>query len=421
MTNNKKKLAIVSNVAAPYRVSLHQRIARELGDEVELWSFVLFEHDWQPWDYELPPEIRPIVFGKGESAREKQRHPLRQWTKMGHVIREIKEKKIDMVITTGANDPGLLRLITWCRRHGVPNFVFADANILGDKTRGWRRLVKNCYLGYTVRSVTGFFPCGSLGQKFFESYGGGGKSCFFMPHEPDYAKIFNVSPELRDSTREKFGLRADRKVILFSGRLAAVKRIDTLIDAFVEIADERPDWDVLIVGGGPLEAELRDRIPEKLKNRFVWAGFINDRDTLSALYTCAEVFVLPSSYEPWGVVVCEAAAAGLAMFTSDVVGAGAELCRDGVNGGTFPVGDVTRLAELLRNVTGDPEQLASMRLASLQVLDDWRRRGDPVQGVRLAMAAVGLLDDPPPVEPDPPTPSALRSGDSRVSGGPISS
>ncbi|MCH8840271.1 MAG: hypothetical protein IH831_06265 [Planctomycetes bacterium] len=90
-----------------------------------------------------------------------------------------------------------------------------------------------------------------------------------------------------------------------------------------------------------------------------------------------------------------------------MVGAGAELCREGVNGGMFPAGDVARLVELLLQVTADPARLQEMRTASLRVLDEWRRRGDPVQGVHLAMAHVGLLDAPPPVEPEPETPKVL--------------
>ena len=117
--------------------------------------------------------------------------------------------------------------------------------------------------------------------------------------------------------------------------------------------------------------------------------------------------MLPSRFEPWAVVVCEAAAAGLVMITSNMVGAGAELCREGVNGGMFPAGDAARLAELLLQVTADPARLQEMRSASLRVLDEWRRRGDPMQGVCLAMAYVGLLDAPLPVEPNPATPEVF--------------
>src|SRR5690606_26573335 len=135
----------------------------------------------------------------------------------------------------------------------------------------------------------------------------------------------------------QYQLRPDRRYFLYSGRLAPVKRVDTLLDAFIQIAAERPDWDLLIVGGGPLEASLKARVPEQLRDRVAWTGFIGDPDELAAVYACADVFILPSSYEPWAVVVCEAAAAGLPILASEVVGAAGELCRNGVNGWLFPV------------------------------------------------------------------------------------
>lgn len=406
MTASPKKLAIVSNVAAPYRVSQHLRIARELEDEVELWSLILFEHDWLPWKHELPTEIRPVVFGKGEAARRKHFHPLRQWSKMGKIIQFLCDRQIDMVIMTGANDLGRLRLLSWCKRTGLPNFIFGDSNIRGDQATGLRRLVRNTYVSYAVKCATGVLPCGVRGKEYFERYGSAGKPCFYMPHEPDYQRIFSIGSEERQRVQEKFHLKAHRKYVMFSGRLVHAKGIDTLLDAFQCFARQRPDWDLLIVGGGTLENDLKQRVPDDLRDRIVWTGFVSDQAELAALYHCAEVFVLPSRFEPWAVVVCEAAAAGLAVITSDMVGAGAELCKDGVNGAQFPANDASALTEKLLWITERPGRLTEMRYASLRVLDDWRRRGDPVQGVRQAMAFCGLLDPPPPVIPMPPTPSA---------------
>ncbi|QEG34698.1 glycosyltransferase family 4 protein [Bythopirellula goksoeyrii] len=404
MTNTRVKLAIVSNVIAPYRASQHLRIARELGEKVELWSLVLFEHDWQPWQREFPPEIRPVVFGKGEVLQSKHLHPLRQWLKMGEVIRFLQDKQIDMVITTGANDLGLLRLIRWCSKNCIPNFLFGDSNVLGDKADGIRGYLKQLFVGYAVKHVTGLLPCGVRGKQFFERYGGAHKPVFFLPHEPNYDRIFSISIDQCLAVQAKYGLQSDRNYFIYSGRLVSVKGVDTLIAAFIRIALDRPDWDLLVVGGGELEAELKARVPANLKNRIVWTGFVSDQEELFALYHSAEVFVLPSRFEPWAVVVCEAAAAGLAILTSEMVGAGTELCREGYNGAVFPAGDVNNLSDKLLWVTEDDERLAELQCNTLQALDDWRRRGDPVQGVRLAMSEVGLLECPKPVEPNPPTP-----------------
>jgi glycosyltransferase involved in cell wall biosynthesis len=282
--------------------------------------------------------------------------------------------------------------------------LFGDSNFYGDRTVGWKQWLKRRYVRWVVRNVSGLMPCGSYGKKYFEPYGGAAKPCFYMPHEPDYRRIFEVSAEARNRVEAKYALAEGRRRIVYSGRLAAVKRVDTLIDAFATIAAARPDWDLLIVGGGPLEGELKSRIPQTLEKRVTWTGFINDPHELAALYTCGEVFVLPSSYEPWAVVVCEAAAAGLAIIASRVVGAAGELCRDDVNGRTFPPGDVEALAQAILDTTANEQRLLAYRAASLRLLDDWRRRGDPVQGVRLALAHAGLLPSPPSVVPHPATP-----------------
>jgi glycosyltransferase involved in cell wall biosynthesis len=404
--SRKLKLAVVANSPSPYRMHQHLRIAREMADDVELWSLFLHEHNWQPWTSPLPEEIRPVLFGRGESITQKKslRGWLKQWGKAGRVIDWLKAHEVDAVITTGYNDPGLMRLIAWCRRAGVPNFMFGDSNVHADRVRGFRKLIKRWYVGWVLRRVTGLMPCGIYGRRYFEPYGGGDKPWFYMPHEPDYARIFAVTPADRDATQIKYGLRPDRRYFMYSGRLVPVKRVDTLIDAFARLAAARPDWDLLIVGGGPLEAELKARVPAELTSRVVWTGFINDVDELSRLYTCGDVFILPSSYEPWAVVVCEAAAAGLPIVASHVVGAAGELCREGSNGRLFTAGDVGELTDALLEVTATDEHLAALSRGSLEVLDDWRRRGDPVQGVKLALAHVGLLPPPPPIEPQPPTP-----------------
>src|SRR5690606_22911919 len=100
--------------------------------------------------------------------------------------------------------------------------------------------------------LTGLMPCGTYGQQYFDRYGGAEKPTFFVPHEPDYARIFAVTDEQKDAVRAKYGVRAGRRYFVYSGRLAPVKRVDTLIDAFVQIAGERSEWDLLIIGDGDL-------------------------------------------------------------------------------------------------------------------------------------------------------------------------
>jgi glycosyltransferase involved in cell wall biosynthesis len=169
-----------------------------------------------------------------------------------------------------------------------------------------------------------------------------------------------------------------------------VKRVDLLMDAFLEIAGRRPEWDLVVLGDGPLRAQLQSRIPTDLSGRVIWAGFVDDQSVVSAVYRLSDVLVLPSDYEPWALVINEAVAAGLAVISSSVVGAAAELVPDGVNGRSFPPGDKCALVDAILEVT-QFDALERMKSASAGVLEDWQRRGDPVEGLRQALRSVDIL------------------------------
>jgi glycosyltransferase involved in cell wall biosynthesis len=103
------------------------------------------------------------------------------------------------------------------------------------------------------------------------------------------------------------------------------------------------------------------------------------------------VLVHPSDYEPWALVINEAAAAGMAIVSSSVVGAAAELVRDGFNGRVFPPGDLIQLTDCLMDVT-DPAWTASMKQASAEMLKQWRQERDPIDGLRAAMRSAGVIE-----------------------------
>jgi glycosyltransferase involved in cell wall biosynthesis len=157
-----------------------------------------------------------------------------------------------------------------------------------------------------------------------------------------------------------------------------------LLDAFASIAEQRPDWDIVIAGNGPLEAELKKRLPDELMSRVVWAGFIDSTDKMSALYKCCDVLVLPSDYEPWALVINEAVCAGLAIVSSDVVGAAAELVCDGVNGRLFRTSDKESLIQALLDVT-HTENLTQYKTSTHNILNNWQQNADPVQGLYKAL------------------------------------
>jgi len=385
------RLAIIANAPTPYRTHFHRRVARELQG-VELWSLYSHGISNSSWAHATDPITRPVWFGQGERSDHQGalRRQLHEWRKGGRIIDWLVRERIDAVVVGGYNDLGRARVIRWCRGHGVPCFLFADSNIRGDLARGIKARVKGGYVRWIVRGCAGVLPCGSLGRDYFLKYGADSERVFFSPYEPDYGLVQRLSQEKIEAARRRFDLAAGRRRIVYSGRLVPVKRVDLLLDAFAAIAAERPEWDLVVVGDGPLRSSLQRRAPAALAGRARWLGFVDDQELVSAVYRSCDVLVLPSEYEPWALVVNEAAASGLAIVASDAVGAAAELVRDGVNGAVFPSSDSRALVEKLRMVT-EAGRIDELRAASAGLLAEWRRVADPVEGLRRALASVRRL------------------------------
>jgi glycosyltransferase involved in cell wall biosynthesis len=384
-------LALIHNVQTPYRLHLHRRIVRELSD-VRIASIYTHDQADQPWETQRVDEINPVRFGPGQPILEQGalRWMIHDWKKAGRIIQWLNEHRARAVILGGYNDSTRLRLIHWCRRTGVPCFVQGDSNIHGDFTSGLKRAVKTQVVRWVVRNAVGLMPCGTFGQMFFERYGAEPERCFFVPYEPDYEMIRSIPESAVAEVRSAFGLDPARRRLVVCARLVRNKRVDLSIDAFAAIAGERPEWDLVIIGDGVLRDELKARVPAGLQSRVIWTGFIGDQARISAIYRVSDVLICPSDYEPWAVVINEAAAAGLAIVASSVVGAAAELVKDGINGRLFPAGDLGALTACLRDVTS-VGAINRLREGSSDVLADWQRRADPVEGIRRALRVAGVI------------------------------
>ena len=177
--------------------------------------------------------------------------------------------------------------------------------------------------------------------------------------------LFRSQPE-RAERKAAIGL-AHKRVIMFNGRLVPRKGGDILLRAFAALKPDAPDAGLLFVGYGPEETRLKELATALNVNHVHFAGHVRLED-LPGYYACADVFVLPSWGEPWGLVINEAMAAGLPVIATDQVGASVDLIRDGVNGYVTPARDPVALAHALRQVLDDPARAAQMGQQSAQVI-----------------------------------------------------
>jgi glycosyltransferase involved in cell wall biosynthesis len=395
----------VANSFTPYRIYVHKRIVREVP-EVELWTLMTHGNSYDRWQgLEPPAEIRPVMFGSGEPTIEQTRLKFapREWRKFGRIIRWLDEHEVEAVICQGFGDVGRLRLLRWCRCRGIPCFLTADCNICGDVRRGAKRLLKHLVVGQAIRWSSGVMPCGEYGRRLFERYGAARKDTFMFPLISDLELFSNTPADVVRQVREQYGFDQLRRRILYCGRMMQVKRPDLTIAAFIALAGQRLDWDLVMMGEGSLRGPMAASVPPHLRERVKWLGLIQDTAKLASVFAQCDVLVLPSDKEPWGMVVIEAAAAGLALVMTDIVGASPELVADGENGRVFPPGNLAAFIAALRDVT-HPDRINQMKQCSRKVLTRWLAESDPVDGFRAAMASCGLI--PRHAAPDSSTPAA---------------
>ena len=148
-------------------------------------------------------------------------------------------------------------------------------------------------------------------------------------------------------------------VMLFCGQMIARKGVDLLLSEFAKLEKCR----LLLVGREAELPALLSSLPEEVRSRIEYAGF-QAPEALPKFFGAADLFVLPSRYDGWGVVVNQAIAAGLPVICSDQVGAGHDLVEDGVNGLRFKAGDAASLGSALRRLVDAPELIEQWGNAS---------------------------------------------------------
>ncbi|MDD5645302.1 MAG: glycosyltransferase family 4 protein [bacterium] len=173
--------------------------------------------------------------------------------------------------------------------------------------------------------------------------------------------------------RKELDLPADKKIVLFIGRLVKQKSLRDFIDTAKTIAENYKNVLFLIVGGGSECAALKDYAGRKnLGSSLEFVGEV-PYDTAVKYYGAADVFLLTSGYEGTARVLEEAAASSLPVITAAVSGA-KDVVKDGVNGYIVPIGDKRALAEKIGFLLKNPDTMARMGRAGRLVAETYYDR-----------------------------------------------
>jgi glycosyltransferase involved in cell wall biosynthesis len=289
--------------------------------------------------------------------------------------RLIREGRFDAVIL-----PGYFYFSAWiaiaaARWNGIPILFITDAHDLRSwKSQSpWKLGLKKLLVRRIFRLAQGALVSSSGGREYLRSLGLRSERIFLLPSAVDNDWWLCQSAKVdRRAVRRSWNLPDAGTIALFCGKLQAWKGPLDLLRAFAHagIANSY----LVFVGDGPdriqVERTARDL---GVADRVRLLGFLNQSQLPSA-YCAADVFVLPSLFEPFGLVVNEAMLCGLPVVVSDRVGARFDLVKPGENGYVFPAGNVEALAAVLREVLPDEKKLARMGEAARCRMKTWSPR-----------------------------------------------
>ncbi|MYM76010.1 glycosyltransferase [Duganella sp. FT134W] len=326
------KIVLVTNLLAPYRTPVFSAVHALPDTELHVLSCTESEPN-RTWDW--PPPACPVTLLRPRFVNWRGRYIHCN----PDVLAALRDAQPDVIVIDGYNPTHLLAY-WYAQRHRIACVQMTDGTCDSERRLSWvHRLVRRVVL----RGCLSFVAASRGGQALFDRYG--------ASHAQRFRSCLAVD-------NAAFGLPAapPQFDLLFCGRLEPVKNPHFALALALLLARRcRRRIRILFVGAGSELAGLQARaarFPGLVEA--VFSGAVPQR-ALPALYHSARLFVFPSLWDPWGVVVNEACAAGLPVLISPHAGAAGELVREGENGHVLPL-VLERWATQAQALLADPSR-----------------------------------------------------------------
>lgn len=346
-----KRVLFLTNFASPYRVRFFDELGKHL-DVTVLYSERVEDvtHRNAQWFEDGQGGFHPVQL--------KQSLKIRDEFLCLDVLSWL-NKKYDAIVIGGYSSPTAILAMAYLRLRRIPFYMEVDGGLIRQDSR-LKYFVKKSLVCMADRWLSSGFHT----TRYLVHYGAREERVQEYPftslYEKDILKAV-LSPEEKEALRQELGIQ-EKYLVLAIGQFIHRKGFDVLLQAAQNVSK---DVGIYIVGGEATEEYLKLR--EKLGvSQVHFLGF-QKKERLAEFYKAADLFVLPTREDIWGLVINEALAYGLPTITTDRCVAGLELIEDGVNGYVVPVEDAQALAEKMNAVlASDLRQMGEASLRKIQ-------------------------------------------------------
>ena len=277
------------------------------------------------------------------------------------VINVIKENKDSFIIFDGYGPKTNLLGLFYCKLKGIKTFVNVDGYPTERKKSRIREFVK----GFVIKNLCENFFCGgNTVIEYLVKYGAKRSNIYvhnFSSITNDRILTKPLSRKQKLKIRKEIGINSDKKIVLGVGRFIPLKRFEDLIQAVINC---EYDCELYLLGGKPNKSYL-DIVNNNKNIHFI--DFVLPEE-VDKYYQSADLFVLPSETDVWGLVINEAMAQGLPVISSDSPVAAANMINN--NGFIFKTYDVDDLSKKIILCLDDKTNL-NMSQNSLKIIKEF--------------------------------------------------
>jgi len=309
------------------------------------------------------------------------------------IVKDIWKGDFDIFVVCGLGPTALLAIATLflLRRR----WVFWGERPHPANGSRMRQKVKTLWWRFVGWASCGVMAIGNRAVRSYQSYGIDAAKIDNVPYSPDVSRLLDTQADDQRHARQvrRALIEDDRDLIfLYCGSLIPRKGVDTLIRGFIQFARNESRGRLVIVGDGPERAALESMVPAKIQTRVLFAG-TKQRPELYHYYLAADVFVFPSRYDGWAVVINEAMGAGLPTIATDAVGAAVEMIRNGVEGFIVPIDRPDRIAQHLSTLTSLPDVRLAMRRNAVARGEEYSARAGALRMVNALLRRANTNPD----------------------------
>ena len=312
----KRNIVYLYSEVMPYTIAVMRAIVDNFG--VIIHCICWDENKRTPF---VPEDTEGVFFYKRSSF---DKDKLREF---------IDEKSPEFIYASGRMDELYLQTVLYYRHKGITTVTGCD-----NQWTGSRKNKIASWLAYFLyrRYFMYMWVAGTPQYEFARRMGYAAGNILKDTYSADTDKFEKAFHNYREIKAKEYP-----HTLVFVGRFIKIKGIELLLQAFSEVkAAQGGDWKLCLVGSGDLSVDLKGRKDIEVRQ-------FMSTDELASSSKDWGCFCLPSTREPWGVVVHEFAAAGLPIIAADCVGATDAFLIDGYNGFSFATSSVQSLKKSL--------------------------------------------------------------------------